>query len=419
MEMLSFINYLISLLFVVCYFYQFLYIPIKIFSHKKPGNENVENKKYAVLICARNEEKVIGELLDSIHQQTYPQEKITIFVMADNCNDNTEKIARNKGAVTYCRTDKVLVGKGYALDAMLKSIIREYPNQFDGYFIFDADNILKANYIEEMNRVFAEGNDIVTSYRNSKNYDSNWISAGYALSFLRESQFLNGARYIIHSSCAVSGTGFLVSKEIIEEQKGWPFHLLTEDIEFSIHHITQGKKIAYCEKAVLFDEQPTKFSQSVHQRLRWVKGYIQVFNKYGKELITNSLKGNFSCFDMLMNSMPAFVLSIISIVLNVVLSVDAAICGNDYMIAFKSIAQFFLNMYLTLFILGLITTITEWRNIYTSCQKKILYIFTFPFFMFTYIPISLAALFLKVSWKPIEHGKYRNNFGGQMKNVWN
>ena len=417
METLSFINRVVSLLFIVCYFYQFLYIPIKIFSYKKQRNENVVKKNYAILICARNEEKVIGDLIDSIHQQTYPQEKITIFVMADNCDDDTEKIAKNKGAITYRRMNKILVGKGYALDTMLKSIKKEYSDQFDGYFVFDADNILKENYIEEMNKVFVEGNDIVTSYRNSKNYDSNWISAGYGLSFLRESQFLNGARHIVNSSCAVSGTGFLVSKAIIEEQKGWPFHLLTEDIEFSIHHIIQGKKIAYCEKAMLFDEQPTKFSQSIHQRLRWSKGYLQVFGVYGKKLFTNALKGSFSCFDMFMNSMPAFILSTISIIVNVALAINAAIIGDDYMIALKSIAQFLLGMYSTLFVLGLVTTITEWKNIYASHQKKILYLFTFPVFMFTYIPISIAALFLNVSWKPIEHGTYRKEVGELMKNV--
>ncbi|MDI9541050.1 MAG: glycosyltransferase family 2 protein [Bacillota bacterium] len=417
MERLSFINYVISLLFFLCYSYQFLYILIKIFSRQKNENKSVEKKNYAVLICARNEEKVIGELIDSIHQQTYPQEKITIFVMADNCNDDTEKIAKNKGAITYHRIDKVLVGKGYALDTMLKFIKREYPDQFDGYFVFDADNILKENYIEEMNKVFVAGNDIVTSYRNSKNYDSNWISAGYTLSFLRESQFLNGARNLIHSSCAVSGTGFLVSDAIIKEQRGWPFHMLTEDIEFSIYHIIQGKKIAYCEKAMLFDEQPTKFSQSVHQRLRWIKGYIQVFNRYGKELITNMFKGSFSCFDMVMNSVPAYILSFVSIAANVILSIYTAVYSHDYMLVLKSIAQLILSMYLTMFALGLITTITEWKNIYASNKSKILYLFTFPVFMFTYIPISIAALFLKVSWKPIEHGIYGRKVEGLMKNV--
>ena len=29
--------------------------------------------------------------------------------------------------------------------------------------------------------------------------------------------------------------------------------------------------------------------------------------------------------------------------------------------------------------------------------------FTFPFFMFTYIPLSVIALFVKIKWKPILH----------------
>ena len=93
-------------------------------------------------------------------------------------------------------------------------INKDYGNVYDGYFVFDADNILEQDYIEKMNQCFNQGNQIITSYRNSKNYGANWISAGYGLWFLRESRYLNNAREIIHSSCAVSGTGFLFSKEI-------------------------------------------------------------------------------------------------------------------------------------------------------------------------------------------------------------
>ena len=46
---------------------------------------------------------------------------------------------------------------------------------------------------------------------------------------------------------------------------------------------------------------------------------------------------------------------------------------------------------LTLLVLGGITTVTEWNQIRTSSVKKFVYVFTFPLFMFTYIPISLAA----------------------------
>ena len=56
-----------------------------------------------------------------------------------------------------------------------------------------------------------------------------------------------------------------------------------------------------------------------------------------------------------------------------------------------------------LFLLGLITTLTEWKSIHCSSWKKIAYAFTFPLFMFTYIPISVVALFKDVEWKPIAH----------------
>ena len=82
---------------------------------------------------------------------------------------------------------------------------------------------------------------------NSKNYGDNWISAGYGLWFLRESRYLNGARSRIGSSCGVSGTGFLFSQAVLDAQGGgWPFHLLTEDIEFTIDNVTRGMGLYYC-----------------------------------------------------------------------------------------------------------------------------------------------------------------------------
>lgn len=101
--------------------------------------------------------------------------------------------------------------------------------------------------------------------------------------------------------------------------------------------------------------------------------------------------------------MPAFVLSAAAIVCNVTAAVLGAIRGADLTIALWSVGQMLLNMYLTLFVLGAITTVTEWRRIHTKAVKKVIYAFTFPLFMFTYIPISFAALFSKGEWKPIEH----------------
>ena len=402
--MIRVINYVISAIFFICYSYQLLYLFVPLFIRKKRPVD-VKLRRYAVLISARNEERVIGQLISSINAQSYPEDLITVFVCADNCSDNTALEAERHGANVYERENPRKIGKGYALDWLLKQIDRDFGiGSFDGFFVFDADNILEPDYIYEMNRTFGEGNRIVTGYRNSKNYGDNWISAGYSLWFLRESQYLNRPRYLLGTSCSVSGTGFLFSREIIERSGGWRYYLLTEDIEFTVENIIRGEKIAYCESAVLYDEQPTDFKQSVRQRLRWAKGYYQVFTSYGGELIKGIFSKNFfSCFDMTMAILPAMILSFASIVSNFA-AIFADLGSADVILRVAaSFGQSALNIYLTFLLLGGITLLSEWTSIHAPSGKKLLYLITFPIFMFTYIPISAAAMFIDVQWKPIVH----------------
>ena len=396
------INQIIAILFFVCYAYQFVYIPIALFKKRQHLAAAIPHR-FAVLIAARNEEAVIGDLLDSLHAQDYDMSLVTVFVIADNCTDRTAAIASEKGAVVYTRQNKQAVGKGYALEALLAHIQSDYPEGYDAYLVFDADNLLAPDFLSRMNESYAAGNEIITCYRNSKNYGSNWISAGYALWFLRESRFLNGAREALGSSCAVSGTGFLFSQKILNECGGWPFHLLVEDIEFSIHNILSGHRIAICEDAVIYDEQPTDFAQSCRQRLRWSRGYLQVFGKYGTGLLRGAARGNWSCFDMSMAIMPAIVLTSISIIASIALAVLGILGGMGLLPAMLSLGKALLSMYMMLFVIGAITTISEWKKIKASVLCKVFSVFTFPLFMFTYIPISFAALFVKVEWKPIRH----------------
>ncbi len=407
MEIIIPIEKSISIIFAICYLYQFFYTFYMLFTEEKVQTiKDFKMNKFGVIVAARNEEKVIGHLLDSIHNQTYPKELIKIFVIADNCTDNTAKISREKGAIVYERFNKQLVGKGYALDYLFKDLMAK-NDDCDGYIVFDADNVVDKNYITEMNKTFNLGFDAITSYRNSKNYGTNWISAGYALWFLRESKYLNNARMRLNTSCAISGTGFCLSKQTIIKNGGWPFHMLTEDIEFTIDTVVRGGKIGYCANAMIYDEQPENFKQSWNQRLRWSKGFYQVIGKYGLPLAKNMiLKLNFSCFDMLMTIFPAIFLTTLCIVLNLVKIFYGAINNLPTMFndGFVAMGQFLALGYLLLFFVGFIATITEWHNILnTPPLKRILYMFTFPLFMMTYIPISITAMFKKVEWVPIQH----------------
>ena len=404
MKAIIFFNCVISVIFTLCYAYQFFYIFVGLL--KKPKKFSAKKQhRFAVVVSARNESSVIGNLISSIRNQNYPQELLDIFIIADNCTDNTAEIARSAGAIVYERFNKEQVGKGYALDWMFNIIESEYADRnYEGYIIFDADNVLDPNYIAEMNKVFDNGYRIITSYRNSKNYDTNWITAGYSLWFLREAKYLNNARMQLGTSCAISGTGFLVSADVIRENNGWIHHLLTEDIEFTTDSIIHGEKIGYCADAILYDEQPTKFSQSYTQRLRWAKGFYQVFRNYGAKLVKGVFKGSFSCFDMLMTIMPAMLLTLISIAINIIaIPIGIINHSNELMTLVSILVKTVANFYGMFFLLGLITTITEADQIHCSKPKRVLYLFTFPLFMLTYVPIAIVALFRKIEWKPINH----------------
>lgn len=365
--------------------------------------------KYAAVIAARNEQAVIGELIRSIRNQNYPAELLDVFVVADNCTDATAEVAEAAGAIVYTRADRQSVGKGYALSYIFHIIEYCYSDRnYEGFFIFDADNLLDENYVAEMNKVFDSGYRVLTSYRNSKNYSSNWISAGYALWFLREAAFLNHPRMLLGTSCAVSGTGFLVSSEVIRENGGWTHHLLTEDIEFSVDRVIRGETIGYCPNAVLYDEQPSTFAQSWHQRLRWAKGFYQVFRSYGGRLFKSLLLSKshrFSLYDILMTVMPSMLIFLLGVVVNSSLLTYGLLAGKRLIVANTAlaVARSLCNYYLTLFVVGLLTVAAEWRRIACPAHKKILYLFTFPVFILTYIPISIVALFRHVEWKPIVH----------------
>ena len=404
MEFIKYFNYAISIIFMACYSYQLFFILVPFFKKAKHTSKEILHP-YAVLICARNEQAVIANLIDSIKAQHYPEKLLTIFVVADGCTDNTAQVAKAAGAVVYQRNNRDLVGKGYALNFLLNCIKNDYPaDSFEGYFVFDADNLLTENFVLEMNRTYCDGYEVVTGYRNSKNYGENWVSAGYGLWFLRESKYLNNSRYLMDTSCSISGTGFMFSDRILKEMGGWDFFLLTEDIEFAIYNVLNKNKIGFCETAEFFDEQPVTFAQSWKQRLRWAKGYLQVFKKDGKQLIKNIFTQlDFACYDMTMSIMPAVVLTVASIVANAIFSTVGIISGQDVAILGVSVLQSIANAYGLLFFIGVVTTLTEWGHIHTQWYKKLIFMFTFPIFMLSYIPISVTAMFCNVTWQPIAH----------------
>ena len=323
-------NFCVFLTFTICYTYQLFYVLV-VLTRRAPKKVARANHRYAVMVAARNEETVIADLIHSIKVQNYPAELIDIFVIADNCTDNTADVAREAGAIVFPRSNDKLVGKGYALDYGLKAIWEQYADRdYEAFFVFDADNVLDVNYFREMNATFDNGAKASTSYRNSKNFG--------------EQLDLRRLRRVVPARGAVSEpgaphTGHLLRTCRARASSSPPSHPegrrrlavapahRGHRVLRRFHHRRRAH-LGYCPTAVLYDEQPITFRESWNQRFRWAKGFYQVFAHYAgglvKGTLTNPAGYRFACYDMLMTIAPGMLLSIISILFNTIIIVLAA-----------------------------------------------------------------------------------------------
>lgn len=412
MSIWDIVSFTVSAAISLLMLYQIVYIVIGLFARINYP-EAKEDHNYGIVICARNEQSVIGQLIDSIRKQDYPQDKLRIFVVADNCDteDATAAIARDMGCEVFERCDSERVGKSFALDFIFRRIAEDYPcYDPDGWFVFDADNLLDGNYIKEMNKCFDAGNKIVTSYRDSKNFGSSLCSMGASVHFIRECRFVHTARNVLNVSTHISGTGFLVSSDILDIRNGWQYRRMTEDVEFSIDKIVHGEKIAYCDSAIYYDEQPTSWKQTYRQRIRWQKGSYQVAAGYTGRLIKNMFNtGKFVFYDMAVyftvSLLITFWLLVGFIVGNVTVGMNAASDGAAAVATAIAVntAYNLVTYYLGLFVYGSLAVIKDWKRIKAPGSKKLAAIFAYPIFMICLFPVVFLGLFAKAMWKPIIH----------------
>ena len=279
------VYYVISSVLSAMLAYKTLYWIIGFFFTRK-FNPAKNKHKYGIVIAARNEEKVIGNLLDSINKQDYPKDLLTVFVVADNCTDNTEEEARKAGAKVIVCTEKVK-SKGEVLKFTFNKLKKE--KDIDAYFVFDADNLLKKDFVTKMNDAFDSGEKIITSYRNTKNFDENWIASTYALHWIRSIRYNHRARSVLHLATNIQGTGFLFTNEIVKN--GWHYTSLTEDRALTADAVAQGYQISYQNEAMFYDEQPISLKVALRQRTRWAKGHLQAFVESGPYLFINIFLG--------------------------------------------------------------------------------------------------------------------------------
>lgn len=404
MSPLKAVTLVLSALITICYAYQAVYLFLPLF-FKGKSKKTEHHRRYAILIAARNEEAVLPQLLRSIQMQDYPAHLVTTYVVADNCTDQTAQVAACSGAVVVTRTNTQQVGKGYALQYLLQQIDTACH---DAFLIFDADNLLAPDYIRKLDQAWTDDYDAFCGYRNSKNLATNWVSAGHGLWYLHDSIHLSRSRHIVGVPCAVTGTGFGFTRNLLERMNGWHFFTLTEDIEFSVWCATRGIRIGYCHDAVLYDEQPETVRQSFRQRIRWTQGTFQISFRYAKDMFRGLFRGG----KIAPASLEALTLSLWGYLLGIACSIlgfTSSILSYGWLGAVHWFLLALAGLYLTGILVGALTVISERRRIRATRKQRLMAVFAFPLYLLTYIPIFVAAIFRKRRWTPIEHKPVRSS----------
>ncbi len=351
-----------------------------------------------LILPAHNEQSVIGNLIESLQGLDYPKELYDIYVIADNCTDDTAKIAKNMGVTVLERFDEKNKTKGHALQWFLNQKIKENAD-YDAFCVFDADNIVDKNFLNAMNKKLCQGEEIVQGYRDIKNPDDSWISAGYALFYWTMNRFYHLARYNLGLSPLINGTGFMVDFNLIKPT-GWDTITLTEDIEFSLKNIAKGRKLGWATDAIVYDEQPTEFKQSWSQRSRWTVGHLQCMKYYTKDLAEGIVEyRTLMNFDGLLYLMgiPMMLVTMLLLVINTVifLADEMTIGTLIFNYAKYLIATLIVPIFTAIFVM-----IIEKKPI----KKMFKGILMFPLFMGSWLIINLKCIVRpNTKWEKIEH----------------
>ena len=274
---------------------------------------------FSILIPSHNEEDVIYDTLQNIQKIKYPKDYFNVYIIMDNCTDNTLKeFNRFKQDYPFSTNiNKIIVNGGSKPKALNKAISYLKENNLwnaDNIIILDADNIISNTMLQSYDYYHKMYNDILQCRILSAN-DNNIISQGFTSSFNFMAYGFQYTRNCIGLSASLSGTGFSIKRDIFDKVGFNKCDTLTEDLEFSILCILNGYKIKYVPEEYVLNQHLESFKPSLIQRIRWCRGHMQTAMKLDKSLLKAFIKRpSFQLIDsfIFLNSPPKFIIYLIA-----------------------------------------------------------------------------------------------------------
>jgi len=355
--------------------------------------ERPDSTRIAAVIAARNEAAVVPHLVKSLLAQEYPRELFDVYVVPNNCTDNTEAVSLATGAKVLHCTEPV-TRKGDALRQAFAQLTA--TGRYDAYCVFDADNLVHPGFFHQVNNVCLAGYDAAQGFRDSKNPFDSWLSGGTTIFYWFMSRVFNESRARLGLNCHLNGTGFMVTDALIKRQ-GWETFTLTEDLEYTAQCALGDARIGWMPKARVYDEQPIRFIDSAVQRRRWTAGSLQCTWRYAARLWKKHTPCSLDAACLFTGNLMNYV-GVISAVISVV-KFWPLLKTNPGALAAGGIA-YLAGMWLLCMAGAIIMLKMEGR----LCRESVPTILLFPLFMISWMPINIyASLTPPPRWRMVRH----------------
>ncbi|MEM2523086.1 MAG: glycosyltransferase family 2 protein [Candidatus Bathyarchaeia archaeon] len=237
--------------------------------------------RVSIIVPVKNEEKVVGRLLEALLKLDYPTDKVEILVVEDGSTDKTveicEEYARRYPELVKLLHKPVSNGKPSALNFALKHARGEI------LAVFDADNVPERDVLKKAVAYFNDPSVAAVQGRLcSINADENMLTklvsyeeAAWCEAYLRGKDVLG---LFVH----LKGTCQFIRRDILAKLGGFNEETLSEDMELSARLVENGYRIRYASDMRSWQETPSKVGQIFKQRTRWFRGTMQVAFKYGR-----------------------------------------------------------------------------------------------------------------------------------------
>ena len=375
------------------------FLAVALFALKKPRPyaRCAPRTRFACLVAARNEEAVIGALVESLREQDYPNALYDIFVIPNNCTDNTEAAALTAGAKIF-RCFEPVCCKG---DALHEAVAWLLPRGYDAFCVFDADNVADAQFLARMNDAFCAGAQVCKGAMRVKNPYDSWLSGCYGLYFTLFDTFFSRARMSFGLSSKLVGTGFAVHRAVLERFGGWNTSTIAEDAEFAALCAANGVRVCFVPNALTYDEAPNDFEVSLRQRRRWCSGIMDAAVKMDAALAA-ALRGSapLRALDSLLIVNAPFLQALMLLPLTLTL-ISALMGGTLPSLVLSGALSLAASTLGLMAFAALLAVLGGYRD-----RRIIRTIMGFPLFMAAWLPIQIVSLVSRTrSWQPIVHSR--------------